>query len=1148
MRESTRNAFMAGTAIICAVATPAQAQEKRFDIPAQSVRSAIVALGRQADVQIIASRSVTNGKQAHAVRGAMSVEQALARMLEGTGLVARRSSGQTFVVTREPRQSNPRQSNARQSISAQSTPDAASRAAPRADDGRPSVPDADPQAAAEAQPGEVVVTGSRIRRQSFDTASPVTALDGDEIAESGRSELSEVIAALPSVSSTLNDRRNSGDVQNDGLSSVQLRSLGDNRTLVLIDGRRTVSNSANGNRVSLSTIPGSFVDRVDIITGGTSSVYGSDAIAGVVNIITRSKKTGLRLDARTEFTDAGGGRERQFDASFGTKFADDRGYFLISGSYDRQDPIRANQRPFALTQWEYDWDPALGGINEYETLYNDAAGIPTSGDRPIGTFPPHQPADLSSSTPGGVFYGSSSARDRFYRGGALVPLGPDVQTGAVVNIGTSDAGNSGYFLPNRDGYNLRAARWISGERERYLGAAKLDFEVSDKTSLFAQVQYSRIKTLNFREQTAITADDTFPIIDPVTGLGTEFTLGRIPCRRASGTGSGACNPFVPADIRADVTTGSTNQGVFFTRRLVELGPQATYNDRETVRSWFGARGDAWDNWKWEASFAYGQFVQDQLRSGEVNGIRLRQALDATTVGGQIVCRDTSNGCVPINIFGENSITPEAAAFVNTTLHQRATLKQHSFSGFLTGDLFDLPAGPVGAAFGIEYRKDSQQIRGDDASRLGGTSGLPIPDFGGSISVFEGYAEFNAPLLKDRPGFELLSIDASARIGTYDIKNVGTVFSYRGGIQYAPVKDVRFRASYARAQRAPDLTELFSPPRGDFDDVSDICDGVTPTTAGRIATNCRANPGIQALYAAQAADGVAQIYDQSGTSVYSPNAGNLELKEETAETFTAGMVFTPTFLKRFTLSVDYYNIRVKDAITAYGNQAILSQCYDSDAAPASNRFCGDVTRNRNNGQLTGIIQREFNLTGFETAGLDVAAEYRFDLNDIGLPGKWTLRYDGSHLFKYQTSFVGLTGPVTTDERGELVSGTFKYRARGSLGWRSGGLSLRWTAVYYGKIYDSLTRLNEFKTFKAANPNAEYPLFLNIPAVWQHNAYAAYTFKIRGASMRLYGGVTNVFDKVSPLLPAGDVLSGASNNYNPTYDVAGRRFYLGATLNF
>ncbi len=1134
MRGHTRHAFMAGTAIVCALATPAQAQEKRFDIPAQSVRSAIVALGRQADVQIIASRSVTSGKQANAVKGAMSVEQALARMLQGTGLVARRSSGQTYVVTREPRQP---------------VPAVMTRTAPRqVDDVSSAAPDAEPQAAAETQSDEVIVTGSRIRRQSFDTASPVTALESEEIAESGRTELSEVIAELPSVSSTLNDRRNSGDVQNDGLSAVQLRSLGDNRTLVLIDGRRTVSNSANGNRVSLSTIPNGFVNRVDIITGGTSSVYGSDAIAGVVNIITESKRTGFRLGGRSEFTDAGGGREHEIEASFGTKFADGRGYFLISGSYDRQDPIRANQRAFALTQWEYDWDPALGGINEYETLYNDATGIPTSGDQPIGTFPPNKPADLSSSTPGGVFYGSSSARDRFYRGGALVPLGPDVQTGAVVNVGTSDAGNTGYFLPNRDGFSTRNVRWISGERERYLGAAKFDFEVSDKTSIFAQVQYSKVKTLNYREPSAITSDDTFPVINPVTGLGTEVTLGRIPCQRATGTGSGPCNPFVPAEIRADVTTGSTNRGVYFTRRLVEFGPQATYNDRETVRSWFGARGDAWGNWKWETSFAYGQFVQDQLRTGEVNGLRLRQALDATTVGGQIVCRDPSNGCIPINIFGEGSITPEAINFLKAELHQRATIKQHSFSGFLTGDLFDLPAGPLGAAFGIEYRKDSQKIEGDDNSRLGGTSGLPIPNFGGSISVFEGYAEFNAPLVKDKPGFELLSIDGSARVGTYDIKNVGNIFSFRGGLQYAPVKDIRFRASYARAQRAPDLTELFSPPRGDFDDVSDICDGVTPTTAGRIATNCRANPGIQALFASQLASGAPQLYDQSGTSVYSPNAGNLELKEETATTFTAGAVFTPSFLKRFTLSVDYYNIRIKDAITAYGNQAILSQCYDSDLATSVNPFCRDVTRNPNNGQLSGIIQREFNLAGFTTAGLDVAAEYRFDLNGIGLPGKWSVRYDATHLLKYETRFMGLTGLVTTDERGELVSGTFKYRARGSLSWRHDGLSLRWTAIYYGKIYDSLTRLKEYQTFKAANPNAEYPLFLNIPAVWQHNVYASYNFKMGGAGLRLYGGITNVFDKTSPLLPAGDVLSGASNNYNPTYDVAGRRFYFGATLNF
>lgn len=1101
---------------LTALATPTLAQGMEapvsIDLPAQRLDQSLMQLSRTAAIQLVFFDDEITRLRAPALTGKLSFRDALDRLLAGTPYTYRVANARSVRIVRR---------------SAAATPGAALA----------------PQQMEEAAGDEVVVTGSRVARSTLDTPAPVVTVSRDDLAESGDTELSETLAELPSVSSSLNDSAVTGNVQNSGLSSIQLRNLGDNRTLVLVDGRRTVSNSANANRVSLSTIPSDFIERVEIVTGGTSSVYGSDAVAGVVNIITETNQQGFRLGARAGVSERGDGQEMTFTGSFGTRFAEDRGYFLVSGTYDRDDGIRAADRDWAIAEFDFDYDEAAG-INEIDTLYLNG-GVPTSGNQPSSTFPPNVARDLSGNTPGGVFYGQSSSRDRFYIGSTLVPLGPDVQTGGVVPPNTSDNGNAGFFLPNRDGYNQRTGRDLVLPRTRYLAAAKLNFDFSDSLSAFAQVQYSRVESTETREPIGIGFESTFQTIDPVTGVATERAIGRIPCRR-----TGACNPFVPAVIRSDFSNSTA--GVAWDRRFVEVGDQITENVRETVRSWAGLRGDLGGSWNWEASAGFGQFRQDQMRRNEINGVNLIEGLNAELgpdgLPRCISAAARAAGCVPVNLFGAGSITPEAADYIRADLAQEAVVRQYTAQAFVTGDLFTLPAGPVRVAVGTEFRKDEQELRGDLASQLGGTTGNPVPNFSGSIRAIEGYGEISVPLLANVPGAHLLTLDASARVGNYDIAQVGTVFSYRAGLQWAPVPDLRFRAQYARAQRAPDLTELFSPPRGDFDTVTDLCDGVTPTTAGRIAANCRANPGIQALFAQQIADGDPQLFEQDGSSVYSPNAGNLALKEETADTFTVGAVIAPRFVPGLTIAVDYYDIRVKDAISSYANEDILIQCYDSDLPAADNPFCGDVRRNASNGQISELLQRQFNLSSLRSSGIDVAVQYRFSLEDaIGVPGRFDIRYDGTHNLKQESRFEGLAGTVVTDQRGDLSAGSFKYRARGSLAWQSGGVRLRWTTTYLGSTYDSLFRLNQYRALLATNPNAEYPMFLKIDGVFEHDIYAS--FETKGdRKMRFYAGVNNLFDRTSPFLPTGDVFSGRLTNYNGAYDVAGRRFYVGTRVDF
>lgn len=990
---------------------------------------------------------------------------------------------------------------------------------------------------------ELVISGSRIVRNEFDSAAPLVTFGEDEIAESGVAEISELIAELPAAASSYSENTVTGNVQNSGLSSVQLRNLGDNRTLVLIDGRRTVSNSANGNRVSLSTIPSGFIRRVEVLTGGTSSIYGSDAVAGVVNIITENRHTGLEFGVRAGVTDEGGGEETNYEITWGDRFSDGRGYILVSGSYEKDWGILATDREWATRQVDYAYD---NGVNMFDTLYINEDGELTSDYQPAGTFPPNTYHDLSSNILGGAFRGSSSSRRRFYIGDQLVPLGPNTVTGEPVEIRESDPGNTGYFLQNRDGYNQREGRSLSIPRERYLFAAKVDYDLGGDTEAFGQIQYSRVETLEHREPEGASETTTFQVIDPDTGESSEVTIGRIPCRRATGSSAGHCNPFVPDEIRADVSTDGS--GLRWQRRFAEVGDRSYQNTRETIRSWAGLRGKVWSDWDWEASLGYGRFEQNQVRRGNLNGYNLMQGLDAIEVGGEIVCRDQSNGCVPVNLFGEGAITPEAADYIRVELEQNAVITQTNFLAYATGDLWQLPAGPLAAAFGVEYRRDEQQLRGDPLSQYGGSTGNIVPNFEGSIEVYETFAEFSAPLVRDRPGIRSLSIDGSLRLAHYDIENVSGVVSYRGGVQWAPVDDVRFRFQYARAQRAPDLAELYSPARGDFDSVPDICRGVTPASTGQVAQNCLADPGIQALFLQQAADGEDQVFNPGGGSIYSPNAGNLELREETADTMTFGVVLRPRFLSGLTAAIDYYDISIDDVISEYSNEDLLIQCYDSALSADANPFCGYITRNPNTGNISQILQRQFNLSSLTTRGIDVAVQYRFDLERIGVPGRWDFRYDATHVLEHSLTFEGAEETTVSDRKGDLSAGIFEYRSRASIRWTLDNLRLRWTTRYHGEIVDSRTRLAAYEELLLTNPAAERPMFLWIDGVFRHDIYAGYDFEVGGHEFRLYGGVHNVFNEISPFLPTGDVVSGRLSNYNSAYDVAGRRFYIGLTANF
>lgn len=954
---------------------------------------------------------------------------------------------------------------------------------------------------------EIVITGSRLRRDSFNVSTPLVQVDAETIVDAGLGSLADILVDdVPSLYESTSKRNSQSSVSQTGLSTVNLRRLGSNRTLTLIDGRRVVPSSFGGTAVSLSTVPASIIETVEIITGGSSATYGSDAIAGVVNIITEKDKVGFGVETRGGVTSEGGGEEYSIDMDYGTRFAGDRGYFFIGATYQDEQGIDHLDRSRAQLEAVYGYDDDRM-CNTFQTASGD--------DECARDITPADWRDRSDGTPGGVF--SEGDGDFWYNENGL-------QTG---------------WEEERDGYFSRQFDVIEIPSETTAIAAKLDYRFTEITSGYVQVQYSRDTSFNFKSPEDDSESSDVVVFDPVTGEPGEVRPGHIELD----------NPFVPDVIRNDpavIAEGELN----WDRRFFEVGNITTDNTRQTIRTWAGLRGSFLkDEWDWDVSVGYGDFDQDQLRSNELNVVRVAQALDAELApdGVTIQCADPAaraEGCVPLNLFGIGSITPEMADWIRANPTINSNQDQVTVIGYISGDLFELPAGPVATVFGLEYRRDTLDLRVGGGHETGGITFNVVPAFSGDIDVAEAFAEAALPIT------ERLSAEIGVRVADYSPPGIDTVFSHSTGLIWEPVNGYNLRANFARAQRAPTITELVSPPRGDFDSYDDICDGATATSTDAGHDNCRLDPLVAA---AIAADGV---FDDDNNS-YSPNGGNPNLFEETANTFTIGVSVAPGFLPGFRLAVDYYDITVEDAIDSVGNTDILEQCYDSSITFGEpNEFCDFITRD-DDGQISEILQTDFNLNETSTSGYDVALEYGFGL---GRYGDLEIAANYTRISEHETIFRGNDGLETVDFNNQLDFGIFEDVARASLTWRTENWRVRWRTTWQGPILDSQDRVDDYRQALADNAarcasmdpdcvlNPEAPSFLFYPSTFRHNLSVAYDTNLRrGANLRLSAGVRNIFDD-DPFVPrSGDNAENGIGNYDSNFNGGvGRFYYVGAEL--
>lgn len=918
----------------------------------------------------------------------------------------------------------------------------------------------------------IIVTGSRIARPDLDSIIPVVAVGSADLEREAAVNIQDVLQEMPQVGIGTSRTNSNFLTSGTGVATINLRNLGASRTLVLVNGRRFISGLAGDSAVDINNIPTDFIERMEIVTGGSSAVYGSDAIAGVVNFVLKDKFDGISVRSQYNITGEGDNPRYFTSVTGGTTFgADDRGSFIGNFSYDKDTGLLSRKRK------------------------------------------------LSSQDCSGTICGPD-AYSPFAPQGQFILNGPDDTLGGANDIYTFDRDNNLVAgFPSGSGFNRNAVRRIATPVERYLASGIFKYDVTDNAEVFAEVTYSKVKSNASLEASAI-AGGLVPNPDVV--------------------GYGIDNPFIPQELRniidarnsdGDLTNDVT--GLSFRRRFNEVFDRSNRASRDTWRVATGVRGDISSSWKYEASYVYGH-VRDRNSSEDVDVNRLANALDAVVdASGNIVCRSVaaqSEGCVPINLFGFNTASPEASAYVQAVVPKSEiiTNEQQVATLAISGTPFALPAGDVGVVVGTEYRKEKSVSDLDILTNTGGNSGNMIPDTRGKFDVWEVFGEVNVPLLRDKSFFNYLGLIGAARYSDYS--TIGSVFSWNAGAEWSPVEGVRFRGVYAEANRAPNITELFSAPGETFAPVIDVCDGVNATNdLGGYGAACRAVPAIAA---AIAQNGVFKYTTTDMQSINGFVGGNMNLQEETAKTLTIGGIFQPRFAPGLSVTVDYYDIKVDNAIATAGRDTSISQC----VLTGLDVFCNNVIRDNKTGFVTTVNDQLINVAKRTTSGIDLGVRYG---TGLGLAADDRIEFATN--YSYLIKFDVQGNPSARVEHYDGTVGFSKHRANVRTTYKLDGMSVSWGVNYLSK---AVAREN----FTHVNPDIE--ALNSVGARFYHDMQVRYDVG-DDKQFGIYAGVDNVFNSRAPYLPGshfGNVAATGTETAADVYDPFGRRFYVGAQVKF
>ncbi len=835
------------------------------------------------------------------------------------------------------------------------------------------------QAADEEEVGEaIVVTGSRIARPDLTSVSPVTSVSAEQISLTGTVTLEDLINDLPQV--IPGNNRTSNNSGGEAFSTLDLRGLGPTRTLILLDGERLAASSSTG-AVDISQIPVGLVERVDVVTGGATAVYGSDAISGVINFILKDDYQGLELNAQAGIAEAGVGFNYNLSGLFGGNFDDGKGNVTISASYFDRDPVSQNRFDYSrvsaglgvvggvLTVID---DPvnqinlAAGdaiifsggsGTNPYGTVVNSAAN-------PFNTVFTNFDNDCNPATPGTTVTGGSLS---FTDTGALRP--------------NSGGGFCRIPVGNSRRFNFAPSNFLVIDADRLNLATTGVYEFSDKTKARFFASYAETNVQANLAPTPAANDTGFVI--PVT------------------------SPLIPAELAAALATRPNPLAPFsFNRRFFETGPRVASVKNNQIQIRGIVEHELSDKWQIQGVASFGSSNVYTRGQGNINRTAVEQGLaGCRNAAGVVNGVGILPGCVPVDIFGINTLTPAMVKFVQTDTFDESNFEQVRFAANLTGSLFELPGGPVGMAVGAEYRKDTGTDTPDDAKVRGEIIGFNQANpLGGSITAKEVYGEIRFPILGGDGFPELLAVEVGGRYSDYS--TVGTLTNYKVGVEFAPTDFLKFRGAYNKAARAPSVFELFQNGDQGFPTYNDPCNqinGARPT-AFCIAQGVPASEIVG--------------FAQANTQVQAFAFGNPDLTQEDAETYTIGGVLTPRSfpLGNISLTVDYYNVKITNLNQVQGAQFFINDCYANQNAQS----CGRITRDTATGQITGINTTRINGTApLKTSGIDTSLNWTIPVDQIF--GKGDGRISISELFTWVDSYkIGATELV--DRTADGIGGT------------------------------------------------------------------------------------------------------------------------------
>ncbi len=1042
----------------------------------------------------------------------------------------------------------------------------------------------------------IIVTGSRIPRPNLTSTVPITSIGGETFFEQGQTNVGDTLNDLPQLRSTFAQQNPGLGIGIAGLNLLDLRGLGTQRTLVLVNGRRHVAADILNNAVSpdVNSIPNDLIERVDIVTGGNSAIYGSDAIAGVVNFVLRRNYDGIQLRGQAGITQDGFGGNQYFSAMVGKNFADGRGNITLHGEYARTERVFASDVPAFRTNDTFvviDADGGAGLVNGGDG-FTDRAFFRNISSTTIyygGLVPINQRNIPNAGACGNATTANNGAPNTagaaFSCTYIFTPEGRLIQqTGTRYGTGI----NSGII--NSNGQTGREGKTVSvlPFTERYNFNMLGRYEFSPAAEVFVEAKWNRVNALgnnagpSFNQGTGGTTDfrERTRLDNPFLNPADRTTLANLllasNCRSdlqvtcpvsTDPDGAGPLPAYLgnlsPTD-QANIANGSYR---FVTaRNLLDVGLRDERFQRDTWRVVGGLRGTFNSDWTYEISLNYGQFREDVTTNGFIDRQRFALAMDAgrNPATGAIQCRSQYdptaaiplNGfagsaavnaarlaadvaaCVPYNPFGTPDNSASVAYFART-FTANSGLSQFVGSAYVSGDtsgFFNLPGGPVGFALGGEYRRETAFYHQDAFVTDGFTNGVSIPNFDPDpFEVKEAFGEVRLPILKDTPFFHDLTVSGAGRVAKYQ-GTTGTQWSYNAGVDWAPISDIRFRANYSRAVRAPNVSETGFPLVPNFfNNFVDPCNPASIGTGIR-ATNCQADISAANLAA----------FTNITQSLPIVSGSNPNLVSEKSDSYTYGVVVQPRFVPGLSVSVDYYDITVKNVIASINPQTLVNLCYDS---PRPNVFCGQFTRwagpgagplGEQAGRILGnsLINAPVNFAKRQRRGIDVNFNYRHDFGTVDFSTDLIYthslinsNYQDPTNPNFETRLLGQLGDPKDEFRWDFNLGvgpvTFGYR-------------VHYIGPMYFNGYNTLFELNGLPaTDVDAFPDTQFP------AVWYHDM----RFDIdvakdeAGNSIKFYFGVDNVFDKGVP--QGATTATGAGS---AIYSFRGRTFYAGARARF